>query len=219
MDIIIPVLRRPHRAAPFMDSLRASCDRRDATPIAVADADDTETVRAWSAAGVPVLILPEPPGTFARKANYGYRMRSAAWTLFVGDDVEFHAGWLDAAMEVAEATSAQVIGTNDLGSQRVRAGEHATHLLISRDYVDTVGASWDGPGVVFSEAYLHQYCDNEAVDAARARGTWAFAADSVVEHLHPAFGKGESDPVYEIGNAAGPADLAVYQERRAKHVQ
>lgn len=202
-----------------MESLRATTGAREVTPIVIADADDADSLSAWSAAGALVLVLPDAPGTFARKANYGYRMSRAPWLLFVGDDVVFHPGWLDAALAVAGATSAQVIGTNDLGSERVRAGEHATHLLVSREYVDTVGASWDGPGVAFHEGFRHQYLDNEAIDVARSRGTWAFAADSVIEHLHPAFGKGENDPVYEIGNAAGPADLVVYQERRARHAQ
>lgn len=202
-----------------MASLRASCNKFDFTPVVVADADDADSVHEWSGAGAPVLVMPDQPGTFPRKVNYAYRMCSSPWMLLVGDDVEFHPGWLNAALAVARETGARVIGTNDLGAQRVQAGEHATHLLVSRDYVTDVGASWDGPGVVLHEGFRHQYCDNELIDVARARGVWAFAADSVIEHLHPAFGKGKDDATYQIGNAAGPADLAVYQERRARYGQ
>lgn len=216
VDVVVPVYRRPHRAAPFMDSLYATAGRDEVTLVAVATPGDTDTIAAWAAGGL-VLMAPEPPGSFAQKCNHAWRHTEGDWTLFVGDDVRFHPGWLPAAMEVAAETGAAVVGTNDLGAPRVQAGEHATHLLIARDYVRDVGASWDGPGIVAHEGFRHQFVDDEQVLAAKRRGVWAFAANSVIEHLHPAFGKAPSDGTYEIGAAAGAADAALFEQRRARY--
>lgn len=261
--VIVPVMKRPQNAGPFMRSLRASTGL--ARVFAVADADDTDTAKAWCAAGAEVLVMPEADraGTFAEKANYGYRcitsaptklvsLRSAAseeagaafmeqfeeqlasapypvvlapppaavhdgalpkWLFIVGDDVQFHAGWLDHAQHTAKATGADVVGTNDLGNPRVISGEHATHLLISLAYIEQQGASWDGPGVVCHEGYRHWYVDDEIVTAAKQRGVWASSLGSIVEHMHPLFGKADDDEVYRIGQRRSGRDAAVFRDR------
>lgn len=209
--VIVPVMRRPVNAAPFMTSLRASTGL--ATVYAVADSDDSETAAAWKAAGAQVIERPGSAGTFAEKVNLGYRETVEPWLFLVGDDVRFHPGWLDHAQHVARPTGAQVVGTNDLGSPRVQAGEHATHLLVSRAYVDEHGASWDGPKTVAHEGYAHWWVDDELVTVAKQRGVWAAALGSVVEHLHPLFGKGEPDEVYELGQSHADKDREVFEQR------
>lgn len=249
--VIVPVMRRPQNARPFMASLRASTGL--ATVYAVTDPADVETVAAWRAAAADVLLTdaeelggsaaecsscgrplspdhdadaPGPtvrhpfmpvttsgPGTFAEKVNLGYRQTSEPWLFLVGDDVRFHPGWLDHAQHVARSTGARVVGTNDLGTPRVQAGEHATHLLVSRAYVDEHGASWDGPKVVAHEGYGHWFVDDELVTVAKQRGVWAAALGSVVEHLHPLFGKGDPDEVYELGGSHAEADREVFEQR------
>ena len=42
IDIIVPVLGRPHRAEPFMESLKNSCDMSQVTVYAVPSIDDEE---------------------------------------------------------------------------------------------------------------------------------------------------------------------------------
>lgn len=207
--VIVPVLRRPENAVPLMTSLRASTGL--ATVYAVADDDDPETAEAWAAAGAQVIVGDKV--TFAKKVNLGYAKTSEPWLFLCGDDVKFHAGWLDHAQHVAESLEAHVVGTNDLGNPRVMAGDHATHLLVRRSYVDEVGASWDGPGVVAHEGYRHWFVDDELVTAAKQRGVWQMALGSVVEHLHPFWGKGESDEVYELGNAASEQDGKLFRAR------
>lgn len=210
--VIVPVMRRPDNAAPFMASLRASTGL--ARVYAVADADDVDTIKAWQDAGAHVLSAPwTEPGTFAEKVNAGYRMTGEPWLFLVGDDVRFHPGWLDRAQYVASTTGAQVVGTNDLGNHNVRRGEHATHWLIAREYIDQQGASWDGPGVVAHEGYHHWCIDDEIVTAAKQRGVWAAAVDSIVEHLHPYFGKADVDEVYERGQRHSDEDQALFKAR------
>lgn len=211
--VVVPVLRRPQNAVPFMQSLRASTGL--ATVYAVADDDDPETAEAWAAAGAEVVV--GDAVTFAKKVNLAYGKTRQPWLFLTGDDVRFRAGWLDHAQHVAATFNGLVVGTNDLGNARVLAGEHATHLLVRRSYVDEVGASWDGPGVVAHEGYRHWYVDDEIVTAAKRRGVWQMALGSIVEHLHPMWGKAEGDDVYELGEAASAEDKALFEARLAEH--
>jgi hypothetical protein len=93
------------------------------------------------------------------------------------------------------------------------AGDHATHWMISRDYIDTVGASWDGPGVVAHEGYRHWFTDDEIVVAAKQRGVFQMALGSVVEHLHPMTGKSEIDEVYTRSDSFADEDRKTFERR------
>lgn len=217
--VLVPVLGRPHNAEPFMRSLRASTGL--ATVYALVGPEDTEEARratedAWWQAGA--TVVPCDRISFAEKVNDGYRYTDEPWLLLVGDDVRFHAGWLDHAQAVA-GDRFHVVGTNDMANPRVTSGEHATHMLIRRSYVDEVGASWDGPKTVAHEGYRHWFVDDEIVTAAKQRGVWAMALGSVVEHLHPLFGGGESDAVYDLGRSYAKQDRALFGERLRAHVE
>jgi hypothetical protein len=85
-----------------------------------------------------------------------------------------------------------VIGTNDteagrIRNQKVAAGIHADHFFVRRQYVEDVGASLEGPGVLAAEAYYHFYVDVELIQLAKARGVFAPCLDSVVIHHHPGY--------------------------------
>lgn len=211
--VIVPVLRRPQNAAPFMTSLRASSGL--ATAYVVVDPWDVDTVAAWIAAGAVILKSEGTSlavGTFAQKVNIGYRETREPWLFLTGDDVRFAPGWLDHAQAIAGDT-ANVVGTNDMGNPRVMSGEHATHLLVRRSYVRTMGSSWDGPDVVAHEGYRHWFVDDEIVTAAKQRGVWEMALGSLVEHMHPAWGKAPDDDVYELGAKYAEQDGELFRAR------
>lgn len=221
--VIVPVAQRDN-ALPFLESLMGSItkeQRERLTVYVMADADDRATRHAWlrwhgfpyPRQQIDAHHYLREMGSFAEKVNRGYEISTEPWLFLVGDDVRFHPGWLDQALEVARTTGKSVVGTNDLGNLAVQAGEHATHMLIRRDYVDELGASWDGPGVVAHEGYRHWFVDNEIVEAAKRRGAWAPCLASHVEHLHPYFRKGEMDDVYRIGQSAAETDKALWQKR------
>jgi glycosyltransferase involved in cell wall biosynthesis len=216
--VIVPVLGRPQNAAPFMESLRAS-GAELAKVYAIADPHDEETVDAWIDAGAGVIHIgvTDRPGTFAEKVNFGYHLTDEPWLFIVGDDVRFAPGWLDHA-QAAARDGYDVIGTNDLHNPRVTAGEHGTHLLIRRSYVDEQGASWDGPKVVAHEGYRHWWVDQEIVDVAKQRGTWTSAPRAIVEHLHPLWGGADDDDTYRLGRSSAEQDRALFEERLAAHV-
>jgi hypothetical protein len=181
--------------------------------------DDREQQIACMAVGGTTIEVPWPPGPadFAKKHRRGWEESSFDWYFAGADDLEFTEGWDIVALAEAESTGAKVVGTNDMANPMVKRGQHATHMMFARDYVATVGATWhDGPGIVYSEAYDHQRVDDEAVAAAKMRGVWAFAADSVVIHHHPIFDRDvPMDDTYRKALAKGQEDGRVFAHRRA----
>lgn len=210
VDVIVPVLHRPQNVKPLMDSLRASTGLARAW--FVIERGDVEVRSLVCECGANAI---EYSGSFADKVNhaYGAITSDAPWILLCGDDVRFRPGWLDHAEAVGNLYDAGVVGTNDLGNPHVMAGNHATHMLIRRSYIDEVGATFDGtPGVVCGP-YRHCFVDNELVLAAMKRGAWQMALGSIVEHLHPLWGKGEEDDVYRLGYSFYEQDEALFNER------
>lgn len=213
--VVVPVLNRPHRAEPFMQSLHISTSRAQA--YAVVNEADTTTRDAWLSARANVLVT--SLNTFAEKVNYAYGVTNEPWLFLVGDDVSFHPEWADELLRVADETGAMVVGANDLANPRTDQGTHAPHLLISRQYVAERGASWDGPGVVCHEGYSHMFVDDEVVTAAKQRGTFAVARDAIVEHLHPAVMKAEVDSTYQLGWSYAELDKSRFAERMREYQQ
>ena len=215
VDVIIPALHRPQNVKPLMESLRASTGV--ARAIWVTDLNDDEEHEAIHGCGWGHNIVHS--GTFAEKVNMAYEVvidlptPISPWILLAGDDVRFHPGWLDKALEVANRWDADVVGTNDLLNPRVMRGEHATHMLIRRSYIDEIGSSWDGPGIVCHEGYHHWYVDDEIVMAAKLRGRFQAALGSHVQHLHPMGGNVPDDEVYAKGRQYIDADKALFTRR------
>lgn len=216
VDVIIPALHRPQNVAPLMQSLRASTGL--ATAWWVVEPGDAGEIGALADAGCLGHVI-EHAGTFAEKVNFAYSrgLRQVCadnpWVLLAGDDVIFRPGWLDQALATAGQYKANVVGTNDLLNPRVMRGEHATHMLIRRSYIDEVGSSWDGPGVVCHEGYHHWFVDDEIVSAAKLRRTFQSSMGAMVEHRHPLNGRVEMDDIYRLGEKNKVGDEALFRRR------
>lgn len=211
--VIIPAMRRPKNVAPLMRSLEASTDR--ATAYFVCDHQDTDQIRAVLATDAQFLINWSSNKTFATKCNLGYRETEEPWLLFVGDDVHFHPGWVEAALAAGERGA--FVSTNDMGNPRVLAGRHATHPMVARWWLDQHGASWDGPATVCHEGYHHWYVDDEWTSVATSAGQFVYAEDAKVEHMHPVWDKAESDEIYVLGQASSHHDSRLFRDRRGKN--
>lgn len=208
--VLVPVLRRPHRVAPLIQSLEAS--GADARLLFIVSADDIEMRSAVDESGACSIVVDWPggsPGDYAKKTNAGYRASSEPWIFTGADDLHFHPGWLDAALRHRPA---QVIGTNDLGNARVIAGHHSTHTLVGRRYADKHGTI-DKPGEVLFEGYQHEFVDDELVGTAKKRGVWAFAYDSIVEHLHAYYEKAPMDDLYAAQGERMAASRQLFTKR------
>lgn len=205
------MLGRPHRVAPLLESLRATAP--EARVLFLVSPDDVLVHAEIDRHGCQRITVPrEPYGDYARKINAGYNATNEPLLFTAADDLLFHPDWLKRAASYVEP-GIGVIGTNDLGSPRVINGEHATHSLIVREYVDKYGTI-DEPGKVMHEGYPHEWVDDELVETAKARKAWAFAADSHVEHLHPSWGKAPVDALYLQQAARMRRGRSIYQTRR-----
>ena len=213
--ILVPVLERPHRAAPLVRTIEQNTELPHRV-VFLCSPNDREQLAASTETGADVVVVGwQPgPGDFARKINFGYELTAEHAFLQVGaDDLVFHRGWDVEALRVADATGAGVIGTNDLHNPSVLRGESSTHPLIRRSYIEEYGGTFDGSGRVLCELYDHQYVDDELVQTAITRGQWAFAEDSHVEHLHPYFGLAARDRTYKKALRNTIADQALYRRR------
>jgi len=211
--ILVPVLRRPHRARPVVESIRAATPQPHRILFVSSPGDDAEH-DACRAAGGDLLVIDRPhgPGDYQRKIQAGYDATDEPYLLLGADDLDFHPGWLPAAM--ARMTDRiGVVGTNDLGNPRVMRGEHSTHCLVARWYVERFGTI-DQPGQVMHEGYVHEYADDELVGTAKRRRAWAFAGDSHVEHLHPSWGKAPTDDLYDAQAQRMRTSRRHYVQRR-----
>ncbi len=208
--VIIPVLNRPANVAPLLASL--GTDER-IRPLFVVTEGDREEISAIRSAGAELLPVPRyTRGDYAKKINAGYRHSTEPFLFLAADDLRFHDGWLDAALPAFENPLIGVVGTQDLGNERVLAGEHATHSLVRRRYVDVLGVI-DRPGVL-CEMYPHEFVDDEFVETAKSRNAWAFAHGSIVEHLHPNWGKADTDPLYDASPRRMMIGRSIYRRRR-----
>lgn len=213
--VIVPVMRRPHRVAPFLDSLAAS--GADATAYFIVDEDDDVEITAIRTVGGNMIINTGDPAAvnpkgFPVKCNVGYENTTEPWLLFVGDDVHFHAGWLDEALRVA-GDEYHLIATADLLNHSVMQGRLATHPLMRRSWIDEHGSSWEGPGQVCHVGYDHIGVDLEWSAVAIDQGVFRFAERSVVEHLHWLNHRSDKDWVYQRGQQRTLEDNQVWRER------
>lgn len=187
------MLGRPQHIEPLLASIRSTCPHAEVL-FACSPGDD-QVLLELHRRGERMFTVPGPrPGDYARKINAGFRRTSNEVVFLGASDLVFHPGWAE-AVERQLQPGIGVVGTNDLGSARVMAGEHSTHSAVTRRYVEDFGLI-DRPGLVLFEGYEHEYVDDELVQTAMHRDAWAFAEDAHVEHLHPSWGKAPSDAMY-----------------------
>ena len=233
LDLFVPVLGRPQRAAPFMESLDAS-QPGDVRVTVVVSSWDHETLEAWMEVRrsfpcgpwlhgrLAIYMLEAEPGSFAQKCNAALALTGeptmpepAPWVMLCGDDVAFHRGWLAAALAAGAQRGVCVVGTNTAGP--IPDGG-TPHPLLRRSYIDEQGASWDGPGSLCHEGYRHNFVDVEIATIAKDRGVWADAPQSIVEHLCHYQGKADVDPTYQISADTVEADRALWNFRSAHYM-
>ena len=188
-----------------MDSVAAATP--GAELLFLADPDDEPELEALEAEGADYLTY---SGGFAGKMNYGVRQTDRNHIFLGADDLHWHPGWYERATSRLTATT-QIVGVNDLCSERVQLGNHATHFLVTREYA--LLPLLDGQEGPFSTAYHHWYCDDELVATAKHHDAIAFATDSIVEHYHPQADKAEDDSTYVLGRSRKHEDRRMFQKR------
>lgn len=239
--ILIPTLGRADRLLPLLGNIAAVTPPHAYQVVFILDQADDESrqrcaqmlsnFRGKGMEGKVGVLLCD--GTYPEKINAGVAATTEPWVLLTADDVVFHPGWWEATEQLRDVGQVEVrrgdqapgdgtehgvgvIGTNDLHNPATAKGKYATQILVARWYIDAGLATADTqPGKAFHEGYHHEQIDRELCHVAQARGLYAHAAESVIEHLHFATGQRPRDATDEKGNrAARQADKALYEARR-----
>ena len=215
IDILVPVLGRGHQIEPLLANIAGVTDV-DWRVTFICSPDDPAAEICLGTEQTTIVVPWQPArADFAKKINLAYDLiEDADWFFQGATDLVFHGGWASQALRTANAGRIGVVGTNDLGNPAVKRGNHATHILFSRDYIERFdGGVYDNTGRVFSEQYDHQFVDTEFVQTAILRGQFKPCLRSVVEHMHPHWGKGEMDETYVKSERSFRDDSAIYNNR------
>lgn len=210
--ILVPVLDRPHRVAPLLDSIEAATPGRPSVLFLTdgrgADFEEIER-QEDEHPGVLVLVNPDG-GTYAEKINRGLEVTEGQLAFLGADDLEFRPGWLEAAKSRL-TDRVKVVGVNDLLRRRAKRRDHATHFLVDRSYYGTI----DEPDKLLHEGYGHCFVDDELIATAKKRGVYAYAPDSQVRHLHWMSRSAPDDDTYRKGRERFEQDRTLFHERSA----
>ena len=109
IDILIPVLGRPHNAGPLVQNIRDTttvehrivflCSRGDHPQYEAC----REAMRQSPPKSVSVIDTDRPAGRgdYAQKINQGFRMSHGEWLFMGADDLRFEPRWDTAALKAA----------------------------------------------------------------------------------------------------------------------
>lgn len=217
IDCLIPVLSRPDRAAKVAESAYDAATVLTRITFLCSPDDDAQIEACLAVPFADTIVVPWEcgPGDYAMKSNLGFKSTEGTHVFTGADDLVFQHGWDAAALQALGDLG--VCGTRDLGNPATERGAHSTHSLVSRRYVDEIGATYsDGPGVLLHPGYDHQRIDDELVHAAQVRRQWAFSYGPAVEHHHPFWKQyGVSmDATYQKALRGSRADQRLYGQRR-----
>lgn len=150
----------------------------------------------------------------------GYRGCSKAWNdalflatgeliVLAADDLIFHLGWLDAALEKMSELpeGGGLVGFNDT---QLDGNELATHYMMTRWFIDNCLG-----GKVAWDVYKHSFNDCEINERAKRAGRFIYAPEAVVEHRHWIFGTRSQDQTDARALADYTESQAKYTEREA----
>lgn len=132
---------------------------------------------------------------------------SCHWFVLGADDIIWQPGWLEAALDVAHKTGAQVIGLNDGGHTDMT--KYAAHYMADKSFCEEVLN-----GNLVPPVYQSWWFDREVCEVARTLGVYAPAWQAVAEHTHPDWGNAERDDTYNLAWPLHDVDRAVYLKRK-----
>jgi len=169
--------------------------------------EDTETQQALDGLDV-VMTFRTADSTSVQGWNQAYKVargRGADWFVLGADDIVWHDGWLEAAIEF---TDFDVIGLNDL---QTNIDDYAPHYMASYWFCEGVNDGWMIPPV-----YKTWWFDREICERAKAIGQYAPAWNAVLEHRHPDWKTAPMDDTYREAWPHHDKDKAVYLARQEK---
>lgn len=189
--VLCPSRGRPDKA---MEAYQSFLDTRHGTAsqmMFVLDADD----RTEAYAGLPTIVV-APSGRRGMTDPLNIAVKHV-WDTevvgFIGDDHRFRtSGWDLIFIDQLRATGPGLVYGNDLNRPD---GDIPTQIFGS-------GKIWQALGWMALPPCRHLYLDNAWRYVGEAIEQLYYFPDVVIEHMHPAFGKGNWDAQYADLNAS-----------------
>ena len=205
--ILVPVLDRPHRIEPLLESIAEATDVPYRVLFGCSDQPTVDELDRLDATYIRDDGGDE--GTYPKRINRLFNETNEPYVFLGADDLQFHADWFRSAARVMDQmpNGFGVVAVND------KHNGAGVHFLVSRRYIMELGGCICEPGIVLHEGYKHAYCDDELRITARCHGRFDYAKHSVVEHLHVGNGKAPNDSTYILGNASMAQGAEVYKQR------
>jgi glycosyltransferase involved in cell wall biosynthesis len=202
--ILTPTYGRPHKIQSYIDNIRSVTNMDLAEIVFIVEDDDLEVKKLCQESGEKTFINTRAR-SFGGAMNTAVRLLDNQYFFGSSDDFFFHPNWLEPLLELTEKYG--FIKCNDLG----RTDNLATCYLINRSYLTRCVP--DSPEDIVCEKYLHNFTDTELTAVAIANGEYYYCQESIVEHMHPVWGKAEYDATYGLQNGTWQYDENIFYER------
>ena len=209
--IFIPTYHRANKLQALVQNIKEATPEGHKIYFIVED-DDTESKAVITALHEKYIINTGKP-YYADCINTAYKKTTEPYFFTGADDLRFYPGWLAEAKKCL-LRGALVVGTNDLHNPDVLLGQHATHYLVKRSYIDAEGGRMDATKGTVLYPYEHNYTDTEFICTATKRGVFLPCLKSKVEHIHWCWGLADKDETYEKGFRANSRDKEIFEKRR-----
>lgn len=206
IQVIVPTYKRIQNISKCYNNIIET----GAVPLFVVHESDPDSLEEVKRLGAKYTIDKQPPSG-VNASNAGYWAVKTNWFVLSQDDIIFHKGWLDNAKKHI-SKGIKVIGLYD-GYPYHLQSQHSVSWLINKNYVQRNSLSIGHKNVLFNPDYKKNYADNELNDTAKFRGVWAYASDSLSEHLHPGFNKSPIDSTYQMNENFLGEDRGLYNSR------
>ena len=207
IQVIVPTYKRIQNIDKCFSNILETPDCEPLFVVHESDIDSLNEVKRLSAKYTIDKQLPSG----VNASNCGYWAVKTNWFVLSQDDIIFHKGWLDNAKKHI-SKGIKVVGLYD-GYPYHLQSQHSVSWLINKNYVQRNSLSIGHKNVLFNPDYKKNYADNELNDTAKFRGVWAYASDSLAEHLHPGFNKSPMDSTYQMNENFLGDDRGLYNSR------
>jgi glycosyltransferase involved in cell wall biosynthesis len=208
--ILIPTYKRAYKLKQVADNIHSNTLAKHKIYFIV-EPEDRESINAAKEIKEQVIVNTKP-NTYVSAINYGFQRTHEPYVFCGADDLDFQRGWDSEALNCFDKKIG-IVGVWD--SYAISdTGIHASHFLVSREYIKKHGGVYDEKNTIYSSEYVHLMPDMETIQTAMQRNAFVSCKKSVVEHLHWIVGKAKKDATYDRAMECVDGDVATYKRRR-----
>lgn len=185
ISICLPSRGRPERLRIMMNSALASAI--DSTCVEFVVYCDLDDISMMGFIAAQTILIRGPRLGISEMTNICYRNATGDILMYAADDILFNnIGWEQIVINQYHKSAYFLIYGDDLGQSKKRI---ATHGFVSRKFADL-------NGFLLPPFFAADFCDTWLTSVARLAGCLFFDSKIVIEHLHPSWGKAETDSTY-----------------------